>query len=81
MHVSFKAAGSNGETGRTTVVQVREQVGKQVLGQDANVAFDMVIEDESGRDGRFVVPTPPLPLPMGMRQVDGWQRRHGHQLI
>lgn len=58
-----------------------EQVGEQVLGQDANVAFDMVIEYESGRNGRFVVPTPPLPLPVGMGQVDGCQRRHGRQLV
>jgi hypothetical protein len=61
---------------RPTTVQMWEQISKQVLGQDANVALDMVIEDESGGNGRFVVPTPSLPLPMGMGQVDGCRRRH-----
>lgn len=47
-----------------------KQVGKQVLGQDPNVALDMVVEDKSGGNGRLVAPPPPLALPMGMGQVD-----------
>lgn len=66
---------------RATVIQVWEQVGKQVLGQDPNVALDMVVENKPGGNGRFVVPPPPLALPMGVRQVDGCQRGHGRQLI
>lgn len=43
-----------------------EQVGEQVLGQDPNVALDVVVENKTGGNGGFVVPTPPLALPMGM---------------
>lgn len=67
--------------GRATVIQVWEQVSEQVLGQDPHVALDVVVEDKTGGNGRFVVPTPPLALPMRMRQVDGCQRRHGRQLV
>lgn len=68
-------------SGRVTVIQVWEQVGEQVLGQDPNIALDMVVENKTGGNGRFVVPPPPLALPMGVRQVDGCQRGHGRQLI
>lgn len=69
------------EPGGATMVQVWEQVGEQVLGQDADVAPDVVIENKSGGNGRFIVSAPPLPLPVGGRQVDGCQRRHGRHLI
>lgn len=41
------------------LVQVREEVGKQVLGQNANVAANVVVEDEAGAGGGLVEPPPP----------------------
>ena len=66
---------------RLTIIRMWEEVGKQVVGQDANVALDMVVENKTGGNSRFVVPAPPLALPMGMGQVDGRQGRHGRPLI
>lgn len=67
--------------GRATVIQVWEKVGEQILGQNPHVALDMVVENKASGKGRFVVPPPPLALPMGVGQVDGCQRRHGRQLV
>jgi hypothetical protein len=36
------------------LVQVREEVGKEVLRQDADIAPDVVVEDEARVDGRLV---------------------------
>lgn len=63
------------------MIQMWEEFGKKVLGQDANVALDMVVENKACGDGRFVVPPPPFALPMGMGQADMCQRRHGRQML
>lgn len=54
--------------------EMRKEVREQVLGQDANVSFDMVVEDEPGGYGGFVLAAPPLALALG--QVDRGQRSH-----
>lgn len=39
-----------------------EQIGKKVVGEYADITFDVIIEDEPGRDGRLVLsPSPPAP--------------------
>lgn len=52
-----------------------EEVCEQVLRQDANVSFDVVVQNQSCRNGRFVLPAPSFPLPMG--QINRCQRGHG----
>lgn len=46
-----------------TILQVREQLGKQVLGHNANVGLDMVIQDQTRRECGLVVTAPPYPPP------------------
>lgn len=40
---------------------MREEVGKQVVRQEANVALCAVVEHESGSDGRLVLTPPAVP--------------------
>lgn len=54
--------------------QVGKEVGEQVLGQDADVAFHMIVQDESGGYGGLVLPASSLALAAG--QVDRFQRSH-----
>jgi len=49
---------TQGRGARRTVAELGEEVRKQVLGQDANVALDMIVENQPGRDGRLVLPPP-----------------------
>lgn len=52
-----------------TISQLWEELGEQVLGQDAHVPSHMVVKNESGGYGRFVLAAPSLALPV--RGVDG----------
>jgi hypothetical protein len=38
-----------------------KQLVEQILGQEADVALDLVVEHEPGRDRRLVLPPPPPP--------------------
>lgn len=50
------------------LVEMREEVGKEVLRQDAYIASDVVIKDEPRVDGWLVEPpTPPTPASDGPR--------------
>jgi hypothetical protein len=44
---------------RHTVSRMWEQFGEQVLGHDADVGLDMVVENQTRREGRLVLPAPP----------------------
>lgn len=46
------------------MLQVREEVRKQILGQNTNVALHMVVQDEPCGYSRFVLPAPSLALPV-----------------
>lgn len=39
-----------------TVAKMREQVDKEILGQNAHVALDVVVEHEARGDGGLVLP-------------------------
>lgn len=47
-----------------TITEVWEEVGEEIIGEDPNVAFDVVIEYQSCRDGRLVLSPSPPPFPM-----------------
>lgn len=37
---------------------MREEVGEEVLGDDTDIALDVVVEDKLSRDGRLILPAP-----------------------
>jgi hypothetical protein len=58
-----------GKEPEQTVVEVGEQLGEQVLGDDADVGLDVVVEDEARREGRLVLAAPPGASPAGGARV------------
>lgn len=61
------------------MIQVWEEVSKQVLGQNANVPFHMIVQHKSCSYGRFVLPAPSLALPVGwVGRWHGGQGGHSH---
>ena len=38
-----------------------EEFAEQILGQDADIALDLVVENQTRRDGRFVLAAAPPP--------------------
>lgn len=48
-------------TSRLTIIQLGEQVGKKIVGEVANVAFEVAVQQESGGDSRFVGSPPRAP--------------------
>lgn len=46
------------------MLKVREEVAKEVLGHNADVALDVIIEDELGGDSGLVLATSAVP-PLG----------------
>ena len=40
-----------------------EQVGEEVVGEKADVAFDALVEKQAGGDGGLVLPSSPAPPP------------------
>lgn len=60
---------------QTFAEELWEQVGIEVLGNKANVAFDMVVEDEPSCNGWLVLASPPQ-SPFARDAID--LRRGGH---
>ncbi len=47
----------------TMLLEVRKEVSKEVVRQDAYVSFHVVVQDESRRDGRLILSPSPSPSP------------------
>lgn len=74
---------------KPTISQMREQLGEQVLGDNADVGLDMVVEDETRRESGLVLATPPqAPCPrrgirgghcgvFEERSMSGWKTAKG----
>lgn len=58
--------------GGQTVMQVGEELCKEVLRHDTDVGLDMVVEDQARREGRLVLPASTQPSPADDTRVRSW---------